>query len=541
MDLEPLDAVDDRALEADVTGLEAGAGVGAAVDVEGQRLGEVGQPPLELAVEVDGAHLGLDDGQLAELQPGACQRAATEDARPDPQVLGLEARDDLLHVLGGHVEQHEALLRRGRDAAAGETVGELRDAGELRATGAAGAGDGADVVQPVALRVHADVVAVGRGRGRRRRPVGERGLEVGALEHLAEALGPPVGHQELQPRVHAGAPVAVVAEDRDHALPDLGGPGRLDEGAEPDGQLGVGRQAAPDPQVVAGPELRVDHADERDVVDLVVGAVDRAAADGCLELARQVRVRRVAQIAVGHLADVRRAVDDLVSGDAGQRAAKDHARAVAAGLRRAEPDGLEALPDGRDVLDPDPVELDVLPVGDVGDVAAELRRDAADDAQLLGRQLPAVDADPHHEEGRLELFGLEDGGLAAGDAVGPLRVEAVPAEPPAQVGAVDAVEALLAVDVEHALLDRQRVAVLLDLLVGVERLAVSERPLTLSALGGHTFSYGFVTGCTPAGRGASVPVWHHVCMIASRYATPLVARLHVDLQRVSSAICSASK
>jgi hypothetical protein len=61
-----------------------------------------------------------------------------------------------------------------------------------------------------------------------------------------------------------------------------------------------------------------------------------------------------------------------------------------------------AAPRSRDVLDADPVQLDVLPVGDVRGVAAEVRADLADRAQLLGRQDAAVAADAHHE-----VFGVQ--------------------------------------------------------------------------------------------------------------------------------------
>jgi hypothetical protein len=80
------------------------------------------------------------------------------------------------------------------------------------------------------------------------------------------------------------------------------------------------------------------------------------------------------------------------------------------------------------VLDPDPVQLDVLPVGDVGGVPGELRGDLRDHPQLLGRELAAVDADPQHEVLVVELVRLEDRGLAAVDAGAPLGVEAPPAQ-----------------------------------------------------------------------------------------------------------------
>ena len=108
-------------------------------------------------------------------------------------------------------------------------------------------------------------------------------------------------------------------------------------------------------------------------------------------------------------------------------------------------------------------------------------------------ELPAVDAHPHHEVGVLELLGLQHGGLAAGDALGALGVEAHPAHPAAQVAGVDAVEAGLRVDVEDPLAHVEAVGVLLHPLVGVERLAVAERPLALAALAGRLLVRGEVT------------------------------------------------
>ena len=249
----------------------------------------------------------------------------------------------------------------------------------------------------------------------------------------------------------------------------------------------------------------MNDADQRDVVDLVVRAVHPATADGRLELARQVGVGGVPEIRRRHLANDACGVKDLVGVDPGERAADDDAGAVTAGLGAVQPDLFQAAPDLRHVFDPDPVQLDVLPVRDVRDVPPELRRDGADNPQLVGRQLPAVDADAQHEEGRLQLLGVQDRRLAAGDALGPLCVQAVPPQPTPEVRPVDGVEPLLAVDVQHPLLDGQRVAVLFDLLVRVEGLSVAEAPLPLSALGGHGVSKrtgygGSNKGCTGGGR-----------------------------------------
>ena len=125
--------------------------------------------------------------------------------------------------------------------------------------------------------------------------------------------------------------------------------------------------------------LGVVDADERDVVDLVHDVLQ--ARDRGLELARQVGVLRLADVALDDLVDRRGAVDHLVERLAGQRRAQDDARAVAARLGGLQTDLVEAAPDLGHVLDLDPVVLDVLPVGDVGGVAGELGGDAAEGAQ----------------------------------------------------------------------------------------------------------------------------------------------------------------
>ena len=204
---------------------------------------------------------------------------------------------------------------------------------------------------------------------------------------------------------------------------------------------------------------------------------------GGLELARQVGVLRVADVAALDLGQRRGGVDDLVLGHAGDGGAEEPTRGVAAGLERAQADGLEARPDLGHVLDVDPVVLDVLPVGDVGGVPAEVGGDAAEGAQLLRTQQGTVAADAHHEVAVVELVRLERGGLAAVEAGRALGVEAHPAEAAAQVGRVDGVEAALGVDVADPGFDVERVVVLLGLLVGVQRLAVAESPLALTALG----------------------------------------------------------
>src|SRR5215472_11243881 len=105
------------------------------------------------------------------------------------------------------------------------------------------------------------------------------------------------------------------------------------------------------------------------------------------------------------------------------------------------PAAFEPVPDLRHVLDPDPVELHVLPVGDVGEVAPVLLADTGHGAQLLGGKLAARNPDPHHEVRVLDLGVLKRPGLAAPDPRTALGVQAPPAEPAAQVLWVDGIEA----------------------------------------------------------------------------------------------------
>ena len=224
-------------------------------------------------------------------------------------------------------------------------------------------------------------------------------------------------------------------------------------------------------------------ADERHVVGLGGDVVARVSGHGRLELAREVGEARVADVAAEDLLQGPRPVDDLVLGDAGDRRAEEGPRGVAAGLEAAEPGGVETAPDLGDVLDADPVVLDVLAVGDVGGVTGEVDADAAQRSHGLRRQQPAVGTDAHHEVAVVELVLLEDRGLAAVDAGLALGVETHPAEPAAEVGGVDRVEAALGVDVDDPGADVERVVVLLGLLVLVQRLGVAERPLALGSLG----------------------------------------------------------
>ena len=213
---------------------------------------------------------------------------------------------------------------------------------------------------------------------------------------------------------------------------------------------------------------------------------------------------------------------------------RNDAGRVAAGLQGVQADALERRPDRRHVLDADPVELHVLPVGDVRGAAGVGLADLADHPHLRGGQPAAVDADPEHEVRVVELLGRQGAGLAAVQPGLALGVEAEPAEPAAQVAAVDGGEPAVRVDVLDARPHVERVVVLLGLLVGVQRLPVAEGPLALAALGaGAPGPAGTGGGGGAGGWGAGGGGCHGAALLGERDARRTQAASDFVVERVS--------
>jgi hypothetical protein len=445
--------------QADVGELVAGAGVGAAVDVQPDLAVEVGERLLQLPDQLDGRLLGRHQGQLAEGQAGAGHRPPVELAGEGGQVEHVQPGHRLLDPLVGHVQHHELLLGGEPDPAAAQLAGQLGHRDQGVAVGPPDQRRDPDVVGAVALAVDADVVAVGVRRRRRLRAVLQRPAQVVALHHLAEALRPPGGEQELDPGPGPLVAVAVVAVgggDGGHHLGRLG-PG--DEHPQAVGEPRAGGQAAADQQVEALAAVGVDMADQGQVVDLGLGAAVAAARDRHLVLAGEVGEL----LGPGHAGldrqQVRGGVEPLAGVDPGHRAAEQVADGVPAGLEAAQADPVQLVEDGGHVLDHDPVELDVLAVGDVGQVAAVAPGQLADGGQLVAGERAARDADAQHEVAVL------------GRALG---VQPPPAEPDGEVVGVDGGQPLAGVAVDAGP-QVERVQGLLDLLVAVASVLSSHR------------------------------------------------------------------
>ena len=224
--------------------------------------------------------------------------------------------DQLLDAVVRDVEHDGLLVGGGADTPAPVLLGQVGEGPQRGARRPPGAQGHPDREAAVALPCDPHMVArVGFGR-RGRRTVRQGFLEVFRLEDLPEPLRPPVPDEELQPGPVAAAPVAVVAEQRGDPGPGVGDQVRLDEPAQPLPQHAApstgrrrptGRSRAPSSGCV--------HADERDVVDLVQGALVGTAGHRALELAGQVGEVRVADVALDGLLQDGGRVDDLVGRD----------------------------------------------------------------------------------------------------------------------------------------------------------------------------------------------------------------------------------
>ena len=248
----------------------------------------------------------------------------------------------------------------------------------------------------------------------------EQKLEPGALPVLAQhfALAENLGD---------------ALEDRDHLV-------TLHEGVEPDGQMRIGRQAAAHPQGETnfGISARAANRGQADIIDFGIGAPHAASGDADFELARQIVEIGVAHEEVVGFERQRRGVADFVGIHPGQGAAGDVAGIVAArplGGQTGAPQSIEQL---GQVLDGDPVQLDILAHRQVGGSAGVFLGDVGDGSQLVRMEQAVGNADTHHEEGQRLPFPVFPADHAGAVALG---VHTPPAEICAQPFRGDGIEA----------------------------------------------------------------------------------------------------
>ncbi|MGY4484948.1 hypothetical protein ACVWWR_004139 [Bradyrhizobium sp. LM3.2] len=166
---------------------------------------------------------------------------------------------------------------------------------------------------------------------------------------------------------------------------------------------GVRAEPATDQYLEAGLALLVLDQAQADIVDLDRRAVMARRGDCDLELARQEREFRMQR---GVLADQLRpdaGVFDLAGRDAGPLVRGDVTHVVAGGLHRMDADLGEISQRIRQFGELDPVELDVLPRGEMAVAAVVFARDMGERPQLVRRQRPVRDRDAEHVGVQLQV------------------------------------------------------------------------------------------------------------------------------------------
>src|SRR6202035_4168822 len=150
-----------------------------------------------------------------------------------------------------------------------------------------------------------------------------------------------------------------------------------------------------------------------------------AAGDRNLELARQIVKIRISSEQTSCLFGERRSVADFICIHSGEGASGDVASNVAAGCQRRKAAALEPVENIRQRLDGDPVELNILAYGQVGNTETVFIREVRNRPELVRVKQTIRDANPHHE--KRHGFPFTTVAATHAGAVA-LRIDAPPAE-----------------------------------------------------------------------------------------------------------------
>ena len=136
---------------------------------------------------------------------------------------------------------------------------------------------------------------------------------------------------------------------------------------------------------------------QTDVVDLGVGAPLWAASDGNFEFAGEIVKLRIAREFFINREHDRRDIRYFARIDAGERAAGNVAGDIAASAGGAEANGAEPVKNFRNGFDADPVKLNVLADGDIGDAVAVFGRERSNRTDLFRGEETIGNTDADHE------------------------------------------------------------------------------------------------------------------------------------------------
>ena len=112
----------------------------------------------------------------------------------------------------------------------------------------------------------------------------------------------------------------------------------------------------------------------------------------------------------------------------------DVANAVGAGAASADVDGQQLLVQVDDLLERHPVDLDVLPGGDVADAAAIAVGDVGHDVELLRREQPPGNLDALHVAGVVQLVVQAVGEPNGAPGIGGDLTALIPGQPIGMAG-----------------------------------------------------------------------------------------------------------
>src|SRR5262249_5806136 len=204
--------------------------------------------------------------------------------------------------------------------------------------------------------------------------------------------------------VVAAAVLVVHAQDRLDVAQEVAlGQERLD-GLR---QVGNAAEPAADADLEAGLALGIAIEPQADVVDFYGGAIVRGGRDGDLEFARQEREFRVQRGVLADQLGPDARILDLLRRHAGPLIGGDVADGIAAGLDAVQPVPRQIAHGVGQLFQLDPVELDVLPRGEVPVAAVVVPRNVGERAHLLGRQRAVRNADAQHVGMQLQVDAVE--------------------------------------------------------------------------------------------------------------------------------------
>ena len=223
------------------------------------------------------------------------------------------------------------------------------------------------------------------------------------FDFLREFLDPELVHQDLDAGlvdVVAAAVLIVDAQDRLDVAQKIAARHERFYGFA---DKGGAAEAAADQHLEAGFAFGVLVQAQADVVHLDRGAIVRGGGDRELEFARQEREFRVQRGVLPQQLGPDAGILDLAGRHAGPLIRGDVAGVIARGLHGVDTDLGKIGQRVRQFGELDPVELDVLPGGEMSIAAIVAARDMRQPPQLLRRQRAVGNRDPEHIGVQLQI------------------------------------------------------------------------------------------------------------------------------------------